>query len=62
MALGFDVARLRRRVGRDTGDDTDRTRVISASTPPVEPMMECPKCGRCEEAGVATLSVGRNAC
>ena len=53
MALGFDVARLRRRVGRDTGDDTDRTRVISAVTPPVEPMMECPQCGRCEEAGVA---------
>ena len=53
MALGFDVARLRRRVGRDTGDDADRTRVISAVAPPVEPMRECPKCGRCEEAGVA---------
>ncbi len=53
MALGFDVARLRRRVGRDTGDDTDRTRVSSAVTPPVEPMRECPKCGRCEDAGVS---------
>ncbi len=53
MALGFDVARLRRRVGRDTGDDTDRTRVLTAVTPPIEPMMECPKCGRCEEAGVS---------
>ncbi len=53
MALGFDVVRLRRRAGRDTEDDTDRTRILTAVTPPVEPMMECPKCGRCEEAGVA---------
>ena len=53
MGLGFDVARLRRRVGRDTADDSDRTRVVSAVAPPVEPMMECPRCGRCEEAGVA---------
>jgi serine/threonine protein kinase len=52
MALGFDVALLRRRVGRDTGDDSDRTRVLSAVAPPVEAMRECPKCGRCEEAGI----------
>jgi eukaryotic-like serine/threonine-protein kinase len=50
MALGFDVVRLRRRVGREN-DDSDRTRIVAA-TPPVEPMMECPRCGRCEEAGV----------
>jgi GAF domain-containing protein len=52
MALGFDVARLRRRIGRDTADDAD-TRVISAVAAPVEAMRECPTCGRCEEAGVA---------
>ena len=52
MSLGFDVVRLRRRVGRDTQIDSDRTRILTAVTPPVEPMMECPKCGRCEEAGV----------
>ncbi len=53
MSLGFDVVRLRRRVGRDIENDSDRTRVLTAVAPPVEPMMECPKCGRCEEAGVA---------
>jgi hypothetical protein len=53
MSLGFDVVRLRRRVGRDIENDNDRTRVLTAVAPPVEPMMECPKCGRCEEAGVA---------
>jgi hypothetical protein len=53
MALGFDVVRLRRRVGRDTQDDADRTRIATAVVPPVEPMMECPRCGRCEEAGVS---------
>jgi hypothetical protein len=49
MALGFDVARLRRRVGAST-EDSDRTRIVST---PVEPMTECPRCGRCEDAGVA---------
>jgi hypothetical protein len=49
MALGFDVARLRRRIGTST-EDGERTRVVAA---PVEPMTECPRCGRCEDAGVA---------
>jgi len=51
MALGFDVVRLRRRVSRETQDDGEPTRIAAAA--PVEPMMECPRCGRCEEAGVA---------
>jgi GAF domain-containing protein len=51
MALGFDVVRLRRRLSRETQDDGERTRIVAAT--PVEPMMECPRCGRCEEAGVA---------
>ena len=51
MALGFDVVRLRRRLSRETQDDRNRTRIVT--TTPVEPMMECPRCGRCEEAGVA---------
>jgi hypothetical protein len=52
MALGFDVARLRRRLGT-SADETDRTRVLPAAAPAIEPMMECPRCGRCDEAGVA---------
>jgi hypothetical protein len=51
MALGFDVVRLRRRLSRETQDEGERTRIVTAT--PVEPMMECPRCGRCEEAGVA---------
>ena len=53
MALGFDVVRLRRRVGVETQDDTDRTRIVSAAARPIEPMMECPRCGRCEEHDVS---------
>jgi tRNA A-37 threonylcarbamoyl transferase component Bud32 len=47
MAFCFDVARLRRR--GTAGEDTDRTGVV---TPAVRPMMECPRCGRCEDADV----------
>jgi eukaryotic-like serine/threonine-protein kinase len=49
MGLGFDVARLLRRVGTQNGGDTDATRSSSAA---IEPMRECPRCGRCEEARV----------
>jgi serine/threonine protein kinase len=48
MALGFDVARLRRRVGTQ-GADADATH-ITATAGPIEAMMECPRCGRCDEA------------
>ncbi len=51
MGLGFDVARLRRRVGTLAEGDADRTRVTTPATP-VESMMECPRCGRCDDAGV----------
>ena len=45
MALGFDVARLRR-----TPAPGDTTRVAADA---VEPMMECPRCGRCEDSGAS---------
>jgi eukaryotic-like serine/threonine-protein kinase len=48
MGLGFDVARLRRRAGAVTDpSDTDATRITTAA---IEPMMECPRCGRCDES------------
>jgi hypothetical protein len=48
MGLGFDVARLRRRGAQERGD-SEATRMATAV---IEPMMECPKCGRCEESTV----------
>ena len=47
MGLGFDVARLRRRI--DAQGDAATTR---AQTGGPQPMMECPRCGRCEDAGI----------
>jgi serine/threonine protein kinase len=49
MGLGFDVARLRRRAGAAAEGPTDTTHVV---LPRPAPMTECPRCGRCEEAGV----------
>ena len=47
VGLGFDVARLRRRIdSADAGGAT--TRMLS---PAAEPMVECVRCGRCEDAG-----------
>jgi predicted Ser/Thr protein kinase len=48
VALGFDVARLRRRLATPAATDSTTIR-----TPAAEPMTECPKCGRCEEPGTA---------
>ena len=50
MGLGFDVARMRRRLDSAAGPERDTTRVVTART---LPMMECPRCGRCEDAAVA---------
>jgi serine/threonine-protein kinase len=49
MALGFDVARLRRRVSTAPEGDSDATRIVTAIA---RPMTECPRCGRCEESDV----------
>jgi hypothetical protein len=49
MGLGFDVARLRRRAETPAASD-ETTRLLS---PALRPMTECPRCGRCEDAGVA---------
>ncbi len=48
MGLGFDVARLRRRVESQSDAATTRLRTGEGL-----PMMECPQCGRCEDATVA---------
>jgi hypothetical protein len=48
IGLAFDVARLRRRV---TPLESQATTVLPASA---LPMAECPRCGRCEEAGTDT--------
>jgi tRNA A-37 threonylcarbamoyl transferase component Bud32 len=50
MGLGFDVARLRRADSQGEGSTATR-RVLAGGT---LPMVECPRCGRCEEPGVAT--------
>lgn len=47
VGLGFDVARLRRRIDSGaTGSST--TRIL---TPGSQPMVQCPACGRCEDPG-----------
>ena len=46
IGLAFDVARLKRRAAPPA--DGEMTAVVPAAA---QPMVECPKCGRCEEAG-----------
>ena len=48
VGMGFDVARLRRRVDSAAEADSARTRALAEAA---EPMLECPRCGRCEEPG-----------
>jgi tRNA A-37 threonylcarbamoyl transferase component Bud32 len=48
VGLGLDIARLRR---QQTADLDAPTAKLTVKTAP--PMMECPGCGRCEEAAVA---------
>ncbi len=53
VGLGFDVARLRRRVESAGGLASAETQALTAA---IQAMVECPVCGRCEEAGTATCS------
>ena len=50
MGLGFDVARLRQAPDAQAGSSAGTTRILS---PASRPLMECPRCGRCEESGTA---------
>jgi hypothetical protein len=50
MGLGFDVARLRHGPDTQAGSSAGTTRILS---PASRPLMECPRCGRCEESGTA---------
>lgn len=48
IGLAFDVARLKRRT---VASDSQVTSVVPVAA---QPMVECPACGRCEEAGTPT--------
>lgn len=51
MGLGFDVARLRRQSDTTFGTASGATsRILSTAS---QPMVECARCGRCEESGTA---------
>ena len=50
VGLGLDVARLR---GLRTDQTEAATARLTGETSPL-PLMECPRCGRCEEAGTAS--------
>src|SRR5260221_10449313 len=48
VGLGLDVVRRR----RQRPADTDGATAVLTRQTPMPPMMECPRCGRCEETGV----------
>ncbi|MEO7272207.1 MAG: serine/threonine-protein kinase [Vicinamibacterales bacterium] len=51
MGLGFDVARLRRRAATRDDLESQTTQLVAAVA---SPMMECPRCGRCEDITTST--------
>ena len=59
MGLGLDVARMRRLStgGTTTMLDSD----AAVHTPVTQPMTECPRCGRCDDAGTALCSADGSA-
>jgi eukaryotic-like serine/threonine-protein kinase len=54
VGLGFDVARMRRRIDSSGGLESSSTRLAARGQ---QPMMECPACGRCEEAATVRCPV-----
>ena len=51
VGLGLDVARLQRRMAEEA--PTTMSRPTTMTRQPSPPMLECPRCGRCEDAGTA---------
>jgi eukaryotic-like serine/threonine-protein kinase len=49
VGLGLDVARLR--TPRGTTSQAEAETAVMTRDTPMPPMMECPRCGRCEEPG-----------
>ena len=54
VGLGFDVARLRRQLEKPAEAGSHTTHIVS---PSLRPMMECPRCGRCDDPEVAICPV-----
>jgi serine/threonine-protein kinase len=52
IGLALDIVRLRRRFTDSSGTLTT-IGAAAAQQPVTAPMMECPRCGRCEDAGMA---------
>ena len=53
VGIGFDVVRLRRHSTASGMIDSEATRLIPARA---RPLAECPRCGRCDEAGGAACA------